>query len=103
MNAQAGQLIRCDTCKQMFAKEPAVFHETSGDVQTVGLGCPHCGARYVAYRTNAAIRSLQAKVTAERQLANKKIRAGTPPNKAERRLRQAKRSLETAMRAFNGR
>lgn len=95
MNAQADQFIRCDTCKQTFAQKANSYVKREGDVETFGLACPHCGARYEAYRTNKAIRDLQAKVAAERHRATVKIRAGTPPNKAERRKLPCGRSTES--------
>lgn len=95
------RLVLCDTCLHQFAQRSNSFTERDGDVETVGLKCPHCGEKYVGYRTNSAIRELQAKVRRETELFRKKIAAGVPPNRAERKLRQAKRQLERAFKAFN--
>lgn len=95
------QLVTCDTCKQEFAQQANSFVECEGDVETVGLECPHCGTQFVAHRINEAIRNLQAKVRRETEKFRSKIAAGVAPNRAERKLRQAKRQLERAFKAFN--
>lgn len=95
------QLIRCDLCQLAFAQSPATFVEVEGDVETVGIECPHCRHRVTAFRTNGAIRALQAKVRKEAERFRAKIAAGVPPNKAERKLRQAKKQLERAFKAYN--
>lgn len=94
--------VVCNTCRGQFAQRENLFVERDGDIETVGLRCPHCGARLVAYRTNGAIRALQAKVQREMERYRRRVAAGVPPERAERKLRRARQVLERAFKAFNG-
>lgn len=94
--------VVCNTCHGRFSQRENSFVEHNDDIETVGLQCPHCGARYVAYRTNGAIRALQAKVQREMERYRRRVAAGVPPERAERKLRRARQVLERAYKAFNG-
>jgi len=93
--------VACDHCQQPFLQRANAFVERDGDIETVGLKCPNCGARFTAYRTNSEIRALQEKVQAEVERYRAKVRAGVAPNMAERKLRQARRELERAFKTLN--
>ena len=96
------QYVRCDACGDSFPQKKNSFVEQDGDIETAGLRCPHCDTRYVAYRTNSEVRRLQAKVRKEVVKFRQKIVAGVAPNRAERKLKKAKRELEIAFKALNG-
>lgn len=92
------QTVECDACRQAFEPAAHVLVERDG---TVGLYCPHCQTRFVSYRTNSLIRSMQAQVRKERELFRRKIASGVPARKAERKMKQALKKLEMAFRALN--
>ena len=103
MSTQAppSPLVTCDQCKKTFDPQLNKFMESQDGIMTVGLQCPYCQARYVAFRTNPRIRSLQARVRREVVKFRQKIAAGIAPNRAERKLKRARKELEEAFTAFN--
>jgi len=101
--APSNSLVTCDQCEKAFDPQLNKFMESQGGIMTVGLQCPYCQARYVAFRTNPQIRSLQARVRREVAKFREKIVAGIPPSRAERKLKRARKELEEAFIAFNKR
>ncbi len=103
MSTQAppSPLVTCDQCKKTFNQQLNKFMDSRDGIMTVGLQCPYCRARYVAFRTNPRIRSLQARVRKEIEKFRQKITAGVAPNRAERKLKRARKELEKAFTAFN--
>lgn len=95
------QLLQCDVCRKEFTFRGNTYTGRQGDVETTGIECPHCKARFVAYRTNSHIRKLQARVRKEQERFRSKIAAGVAPNKAERKLRQVRRQLDVLFKKFN--
>src|SRR5690606_9472076 len=101
--APSNSLVTCDQCEKTFDPQLNKFMESQGGIMTVGLQCPYCQARYVAFRTNPRIRSLQARVRRDVAKFREEIVAGIPPSRAERKLKRARKELEEAFIAFNKR
>lgn len=97
----ADRMVCCDECRQGFAQRANSFIEREGDVETVGLQCPHCGARFVAYRTTPKIRRLQAELREVQEKFNQVVVAGGAVRKAKREVDRVARKLEAAVIAAN--
>lgn len=95
--------LTCRVCHGELSLKTNHFTECEGDIETVGLKCPHCGDKVIACRTNSEIRALQERVRKATEKFRANIVAGMPPSRAERSLKLAQKRLEAAYKALNGR
>lgn len=96
-----GTLVKCK-CTCVFEVESNIFVRDAGnDVEETGFTCPMCNEETVAVRTNTEIRKLQDKYKREVDRVGKKVRGGTPANKAGRKSRQIKKALKEKIGLLN--